>query len=125
LLRTAILPELKSFRLALLALQIPGKRYSYCSLVVRDALKLSLAKEEYNQVVRMCSAIFTAQVHFLQLDKKLKKTKNRSYHFDLTSATTSLTGTDHSAIYKTSCKILPSVGLAMVPIKEASAPNKA
>ncbi|HVG41567.1 MAG TPA: hypothetical protein VM888_08135, partial [Chitinophagaceae bacterium] len=48
--------------------------------------------------------------------------------FDLTSATTSLTGTIMSTAStdeaKRTGKILPSVGLALVPIKEAAVPNK-
>jgi hypothetical protein len=64
----------------------------------------------------------------LQLDKRLKKTKGIRTTFDLTSATTSLTGTILSTSSSQEAartgKILPSVGLAMVPIKEASVPNK-
>jgi hypothetical protein len=65
---------------------------------------------------------------FLLLDKKLKKTKSFRTSFDITSASTSLTGTilstsDDPDTQKKG-KILPSVGLALVPIKEASVPNK-
>jgi hypothetical protein len=96
-------------------------------LVVRDALNYPLAKEEYNQVVKnMQRYILQLKYTFLQLDKKLKKTKTVRTTFDLTSATTSLTGTVLAASGSEQAgKILPSVGLAMVPIKEASAPNKA
>jgi hypothetical protein len=98
-------------------------------LVVRDALNYPLAKEEYSQVVKnMERYILQLKFTFLQLDKKLKRTKGIRTTFDLTAATTSLTGT----ILSTSSdqqsqrtgKILPSVGLAMVPIREASVPNK-
>jgi hypothetical protein len=65
---------------------------------------------------------------FLQLDKKLKKTKTARTGFDLTSASTALTGTILSTSGgesgQNAGKILPSVGLALVPVKEASAPNK-
>jgi hypothetical protein len=65
---------------------------------------------------------------FLQLDRRLKKTKNSRVAFDLTSASTSLTGTilstSGSSTDQRTGKILPSVGLALVPIKEASVPNK-
>jgi cob(I)alamin adenosyltransferase len=62
------------------------------------------------------------------LDKKLKKTKSIRTSFDLTSASTSVTGT----IMATSSdedlqrigKILPSIGLSIVPIKEATVPNR-
>ncbi|HEU4471429.1 MAG TPA: hypothetical protein VFR58_10110, partial [Flavisolibacter sp.] len=63
------------------------------------------------------------------LDKRLKKTKSYRTTFDLTSATTSLTGTVLSTSSGSDAqrtgKILPSVGLALVPIKEAAVPNKA
>ncbi len=97
--------------------------------IVRDALNYPLAVEDYNQAVKNVDRyVLQLKYTFLQLDKKLKKTKNARTTFDLTSATTSLTGTilttssDQEA-QKTG-KILPSVGLALVPIKEASVPNK-
>ena len=99
-------------------------------LIVRDALNYPLAKEEYNQVVKNVERYVTRlKFTFLQLDRKLKKTKSVRTTFDLTSATTSLTGTvlatSSSQEAQRTGKILPSVGLAMVPIKEASAPNNA
>ncbi|HEY1023442.1 MAG TPA: hypothetical protein VGE06_14075 [Flavisolibacter sp.] len=98
-------------------------------IIVRDALNQTLAKEEYQQVVKSLDRyVLQLKFTFLQLDKKLKRTKNTRVAFDLTSASTSLTGTILSTSGSTSDqrtgKILPSVGLAMVPIKEASAPNK-
>jgi hypothetical protein len=98
--------------------------------IVRDALNYPLAVEDYNQAVKNVDRyVLVLKYTFLQLDKKLKKTKTARTTFDLTSATTSLTGTilttssDQEA-QKTG-KILPSVGLALVPIKEASVPSKA
>jgi hypothetical protein len=98
-------------------------------LVVRDALNYPLALEEYKQAVRNTERyVLQLKFTFLQLDKKLKKTKNIRTSFDLTSATTSLTGTilatSSSQDAQRTGKILPSVGLAMVPIKEASVPNR-
>lgn len=98
-------------------------------LVVRDALNYPLALQEYKQVVKNTERyVLQLKFTFLQLDKKLKKTKNIRTSFDLTSATTSLTGTilatsSNQEAQRTG-KILPSVGLAMVPIKEASVPNR-
>ncbi|HEU0112264.1 MAG TPA: hypothetical protein VFQ73_15425, partial [Flavisolibacter sp.] len=97
--------------------------------IVRDALNYPLAVEEFNQVAKNVDRyVVQLKYTFLQLDKKLKKTKTARTTFDLTSASTSLTGT----ILSTSSgddaqrtgKILPSVGLALVPIKEASVPSK-
>jgi hypothetical protein len=99
-------------------------------LVVKDALNFPLANEEYRQTVKNVNRyILQLKYTFLQLDKRLKKTKTARTSFDLTSATTSLTGTVMSAssnqdAQKTG-KILPSIGLALVPIKEAAVPNKA
>lgn len=65
---------------------------------------------------------------FRDLDKKIKSTKNTRTTFDLTSATTALGGTVFSSMHdqgmQTTGKILPSVGVALVPVKEAVAPNK-
>lgn len=98
-------------------------------LVVRDALNYPLAIQEYQQAVKNSERyVLQLKFTFLQLDKKLKKTKNIRTSFDLTSATTSLTGTilttSSSLSAQRTGKILPSIGLAMVPIKEASVPNR-
>lgn len=98
-------------------------------LVVRDALNYPLAKQEYDQTVaNVKTYLLKLKFTFLQLDKKLRKTKNARTTFDLTSATTSLTGTilntSSEASAQRTGKILPSVGLAMVPIKEAAVPNR-
>lgn len=65
---------------------------------------------------------------FRDLDKRIKSTKNTRTTFDLTSATTALGGTVFSSLpdkdLQTTGKILPSVGVALVPVKEAVAPNK-
>ena len=65
---------------------------------------------------------------FRSLDKKIKHTKNTRTTFDLTSASTALGGTIFSSLpdqgQQTTGKILPSVGVALVPVKEAVSPNK-
>src|SRR5665647_1289999 len=65
---------------------------------------------------------------FRILDKKIRNTKNTRTTFDLTSASTALGGTIFSSLpgqsEQTTGKILPSVGVALVPVKEAAAPNK-
>jgi hypothetical protein len=62
------------------------------------------------------------------LDKGLKKNKTGRTGFDLTSATSALTGTvlstSSSVGAQNAGKVLPSVGLALVPIKEATVPTK-
>jgi hypothetical protein len=99
-------------------------------IFVRDALNYPEAVEEYNQAVRNLDRyVRELKYTFLVLDKKLKRTKNTRVGFDLTSTSTSLTGTilstsSNEGSQRTG-KILPSVGLALVPIKEAAVPNKA
>jgi hypothetical protein len=98
-------------------------------LIVKDALNYPLALEDNAQTIKNVNRyVLQLKYTFLLLDKKLKKTKSYRTTFDITSASTSLTGTilstsDDVAIQKKG-KILPSVGLALVPIKEASVPNK-
>ena len=64
---------------------------------------------------------------FRIVDKKLKRTKKTRTGFDLGSAATGLGGTIFSSMpnddQRTAGKILPSVGVALVPVKEATAPN--
>jgi len=65
---------------------------------------------------------------FRILDQKIRRTKNTRVTFDLTSASTALSGTIFSSLpgqgSKTAGQILPSVGVALVPVKEAVAPSK-
>ncbi|MDP4264859.1 MAG: hypothetical protein Q8941_20190 [Bacteroidota bacterium] len=98
-------------------------------IIVKDALNYPVAKQEYEMVTgNIRKYILGLKFTFLQLDKKLRKTKNTRTSFDLTSATTALTGTVLSTTgaesAQTAGKILPSVGIALVPVKEATAPPK-
>lgn len=98
-------------------------------MVIRDALNYPLAIEEHRMSVKNIeSYVLKLKYTFLQLDKRLKRTRNVRTTFDLTSATTSVTGTVLATSSQEESKrmgqILPSVGLALVPIKEASAPSK-
>ncbi|MBL7744054.1 MAG: hypothetical protein JNN00_11315 [Chitinophagaceae bacterium] len=99
-------------------------------IIVKDALNYPFAKKEYDMVINnIKSYVLRLKYTFLQLDRKLKKTKNTRTSFDLTSASTALSGTilttaGNSESAKNTGKILPSVGLALVPVKEATAPNK-
>lgn len=98
-------------------------------LVIKDALNYPLANQENAQLVKNIETyILQLKYTFLQIDRRLKKTKTARTGFDLTSGTSALAGTilnssnDESA-QKTG-KILPGIGVALVPIKEAAAPNK-
>lgn len=106
------------------------KDTSTVRIIVRDALNYPLALEDFNQAAKNIDRyVLQLKYTFLQLDQKLRKTKTVRTSFDLTSASTSLTGTVLSTSgddgSQRAGKILPSVGLALVPIKEAAVPNKA
>ena len=98
-------------------------------IIVKDALNYPMARQEYEAVVSNSKKyLLQLKYSFLQIDKKIKKNKGARTTFDLTSATSALTGTILStaggASAETAGKILPSAGVALVPVKEATAPNK-
>jgi hypothetical protein len=98
-------------------------------LIVKNALNYPLAKEQYNLLVHdLNKYIVQLKYTFLQLDQTVKKTKGTRTTFDLTAAGTALGGTVLSTSSTENVKrtgaILPSVGVALSPIKEATAPTK-
>jgi hypothetical protein len=98
-------------------------------LVVKDALNYPFAVQEH-AVVSNNIRVYVMQLKYLffQLDKQLRKTKSVRTGFDLTAAATALTGTilatSNSEATKNVGIILPSVGVALTPIKEATSPPK-
>ncbi|MCZ2459265.1 MAG: hypothetical protein LC128_06530 [Chitinophagales bacterium] len=99
------------------------------TIIVKDALNYPLALEDYKLVTKNINTyILQLKYTFLQLDKKLRKNKKTRTTFDMTGASTALTGTilstssDQGA--QNTGKVLPSVGISLVPIKEAVAPAK-
>lgn len=78
----------------------------------------------YNEVTKYITQLKSS---FRIVDKKIKKVKSTRTTFDLASASTALGGTIFSSLPETkqqaTGKILPSVGVALVPVKEATAPN--
>lgn len=98
-------------------------------IIVRDALNFPLANQEHKLAMRnVNSYILQLKYTFLQLDKKVKKVRGARTTFDITGSTTALTGSILSSsanpeTQKTG-KVLPSVGVSLVPIKEAVAPQK-
>jgi hypothetical protein len=81
-------------------------------------------QEEYKLATQNIGTyILRLKYAFFQLDKKVKKSKNARTDFDMTTATTALGGTiATSANATTTGAILPSVGVALVPVKETVAP---
>lgn len=96
-------------------------------IYVKDALNYPYMMEEYNLAVKnIRTYILRLKYAFFVLDKKVRKTKNTRTDFDMTTATTALGGTIFSSAAsqdaKTTGAILPSVGVALVPVKETVAP---
>ncbi len=98
-------------------------------IIVRDALNYPLAEEDYKLVVKNINTyIVRLKYTFLQLDKRVKGTKTTRTTFDITGSTTALTGSVLASSTSDNTKkvgqVLPSVGISLVPIKEAVAPQK-
>lgn len=99
-------------------------------IFVRDALNFPQRYAEYNRIAKDIKYyILQMKFSFKQLDKNVKKTKSSRTTFDLASGTSALGGTVFSSVQpkggsNTVGKILPSVGVALVPVKEAVSPVK-
>jgi hypothetical protein len=93
-------------------------------IYVKDALNYPYMVEEYNLSEKnIRTYILRLKYAFFQLDRKVKKTKNTRTDFDMTTATTALGGTiATTANATTTGAILPSFGVALVPVKETVAP---
>ena len=99
------------------------------NIIVNQSINYPQRQLEYEKIYsHIENYILQLKSTFRILDKKIKKTKSARTTFDLTSASTALGGTIFSSLPgddgKTTGKILPSVGVALVPVKEAVAPNK-
>jgi hypothetical protein len=102
---------------------------STVNVTVRQSINYPQRTLEYNNITKIIQVyIVQLKSTFRILDKKIKGTKSTRTTFDLTSASTALGGTIFSSLPgeegKTTGKILPSVGVALVPVKEAVAPNR-
>jgi hypothetical protein len=98
-------------------------------ILVKQSINYPLRNVEFNKVYNeIQNYIVELKRTFMVLDQRIKHTKNNRTAFDLTSASTALGGTIFSSMSsqgdKTAGQILPSVGVALVPVKEAVAPNK-
>lgn len=82
-----------------------------------------------NELLRNEIELYIRQLKssFRIVDKRIRRTKKTRTSFDLASASTALGGTIFSSMpnssQQTVGKILPSIGVALVPVKEATAPN--
>jgi hypothetical protein len=96
---------------------------------VKNAINYPFMVEEYNKTVKNLSTyILQLKYAFVQLDQKVKHNKTTRTSFDMTTAATALGGTvlasASSVGAQNAGKILPSAGVALVPVKEAAAPPK-
>lgn len=98
-------------------------------VIVKDALNYPLALSAYQTQVKIVSRyILELKYSFLQLDKSIKRVKNTRTAFDISASATTLSGTimassPDPASQKTG-RILPSIGISIVPVKEAVSPQK-
>ncbi len=98
-------------------------------IYVRDALNYPVMLQEYQRTIKsMSTYILQLKYAFVQLDRRVKSTNGTRTTFDLTTATSALGGTVFSSASSEAAqntgKILPSAGVALVPVKEAVAPTK-
>ncbi|RYD99160.1 MAG: hypothetical protein EOP50_04440 [Sphingobacteriales bacterium] len=98
-------------------------------IIVRQGLNYPLARTQYEQTVSALQLyILRLKFTFLMLDRSIRKTRHARTAFDLTAASTALTGTVLSTSRDEDTKrtgaIMPGVGLVLTPIKEATAPQR-
>ena len=98
------------------------------SIIVKENINYPLQSIEFEKLkADIEKYVMQLKSSFRLVDKKIKRTKGTRTSFDLASATTALGGTVFSSLpggtQQTTGKILPSVGVALVPVKEATAPN--
>lgn len=101
-------------------------------VIVKDGLNFDIATADYKSVEgNVKKWISTLKATFIQLDKKIKRTKTWRSGFDITTASTTLTGTvlattaeKDDTKQQNIGKILPSIGVVAMPVKEASVPQK-
>jgi hypothetical protein len=93
-------------------------------IYVKDALNYPYAKQDYNNTLKDIRIyMLRLKYAFFELDSKVKHTKNTRQKFDIAAAGTGLGGTIATASNSTTTgAILPSVGVAMMPVKETTAP---
>jgi hypothetical protein len=122
--------KVKEFRLLFVgADKFRNKDTASVRIIVRDAINYPQKKQEYDKLVNDYNRyIQQLKFTFRTLDKKIKHTRNRRVAFDMTSSSSALAGTILSTSknedQKNVGRVLPAVGVTLVPVKEAVAPNK-
>lgn len=99
-------------------------------LIIKPGLDYPSQNRLYARTVEeMQQYIAELKLTFYAVSSSVKKNRSTRTGFDVTGSTTALAGTILSTAGSTNSaknagKILPSVGLTLVPVKEAVAPNK-
>ena len=122
--------KVKEFRLLFVgADKFRNKDTASVRIIVRDAINYPQKKQEYEKLVNDYNRyIQQLKFTFRTLDKKIKKTRNSRVAFDMTASSSALAGTILSTSknedQKNVGRVLPAVGVTLVPVKEAVSPNK-
>ena len=123
-------------RQKILSLEFIGydKFFNKDTAFVRIAVKPGINYPQRNLEHKMVSQELRSYIQNLKLtfyvvSKNIKTTKTTRTAFDITGSTTALAGTvltstGSSESAKSFGKILPSIGLTLVPVKEAVSPNR-
>lgn len=99
-------------------------------IVVKPGINYPQKYQEHMMVTKeLESYIMDLKLTFYAMSKTIKSNKSTRTAFDITGSTTALAGTVLSTTATNPSvedlgKIMPSVGLTLVPVKEAVAPNK-
>ncbi len=107
-----------------------NKDTAVVKLIVRPGINYPIRNVEHKRVSdELEKYVLTLKLTFYVISKSVKNNKKTRTGFDITGSTTALAGTVISTSGSTDAsknfgKILPSVGLTLVPVKEAVAPNK-
>ena len=100
------------------------------TLIIRPGINYPLKTREHALVSQdVTKYIQDLKLAFYVVSRNIKANKKTRTGFDVTASTTALAGTILTTTADTDQmkdigKILPSVGLTLVPVKEAVAPNK-
>lgn len=99
-------------------------------LFIKSGINYPQKNLEHRQVAAELKKYMTnLKLTFFVISTNIKKTKNTRTGFDITGSSTAMLGTIISSTgtsigAKNMGKVLPSVGLTLVPVKEAVSPNK-
>jgi hypothetical protein len=99
-------------------------------IIVRPGINYPIRYLEHKRVSEELSKyVLNLKLTFYVISKSVKTNKSTRTGFDITGSTTALAGTIISTSASSTStqnvgKILPSIGLTLVPVKEAVAPNK-